>query len=57
MYTCVNVCMCVTMCVYVYMCVHVCIYVCMCATRAGNEGGGVTRAGRLVGGGVTGAAD
>ena len=48
-YMCVNVCMRVNMCVYVYMCI--CVY--MCVIRAGDEGGGATRASDWWGGGVT----
>ena len=44
---CVNVCICVYMCdvcEYVCICVYVCMCEYMCVTRAGGEGGGVTRA-------------
>ena len=45
---CMNMCDYVCICVYVCECVRMCVYVCiclyMCMTRAGDEGGGVTRA-------------
>ena len=49
-YMCVCVWICVHMCVYVRICVHMCVYVCICAYMCDT-------CGRLVGGGVTHAAD
>ena len=44
MYEYVCICVHVCKCVYVYENVCICVYVCICVKRAGDEGGGLTRA-------------